>query len=37
MNFHIPAGIDPTQYRSVVIWCPPIQNTYAAASLAPAG
>ncbi|MBW3577872.1 MAG: DM13 domain-containing protein [Actinobacteria bacterium] len=35
MNFPVPAGIDPTAFRSVVIWCPPIDSAYAAASLAP--
>lgn len=33
LNFSVPAGIDPTQFRSVVIWCPPISSAYAAASL----
>lgn len=37
MNFTLPAGIDPADFRSVVIWCPPVQNLYAAASLAAAG
>ena len=35
MNFTVPADVDPTQYRSVVIWCPLIDSAYAAASLAP--
>lgn len=35
MNFAVPETIDPTQYRSVVIWCPPVQSAYAAATLAP--
>lgn len=33
MSFHIPEDIDPRDYESVVIWCPPVQNAYAAASL----
>jgi hypothetical protein len=33
MNFAIPDDIDPTKHQSVVIWCPPVQNAYAAASL----
>ena len=37
MNFTVPDGIDPTQYESVVIWCPPISSAYAAASLSHAG
>lgn len=32
MNFRIPEEIDPTQHDSLVIWCPPVQNAYAAAS-----
>lgn len=33
MNFPVPERIDPTEYRSVVIWCPPLRSAYAAASL----
>lgn len=33
MNFVLPAGIDPSRYRSVVIWCPLITSAYAAATL----
>lgn len=33
MNFLLPAGVDPTRYRSVVIWCPLITSAYAAATL----
>jgi hypothetical protein len=33
MNFTVPSGVDPTQYHSVVIWCPTITSAYAAASL----
>lgn len=33
MNFSLPDGVDPSQYRSVVIWCPPLQTAYAAATL----
>lgn len=33
MNFPIPEDVDPTKYESVVIWCPPVQNAYAAATL----
>ncbi len=36
MNFTVPDDVDPTQYASVVIWCPLIDSAYAAASLAPA-
>lgn len=35
MNFAVPGPVDPTQYRSVVVWCPPVLSAYAAASLAP--
>lgn len=35
MNFRIPEDIDPTEYESVVIWCPPVLSAYAAASLEP--
>ncbi len=33
MNFAVPDGVDPSQYGSVVIWCPLIDSAYAAASL----
>ena len=33
MNFVLPRGVDPTRYRSVVIWCPTIVSAYAAATL----
>jgi hypothetical protein len=33
MNFVVPPEVDPTQYRSVVIWCPLIDSAYAAATL----
>jgi hypothetical protein len=36
MNFMLPAGVEPTRYRSVVIWCPTITSAYAAATLQPA-
>jgi hypothetical protein len=36
LNFPVPAGLDPTRYRSVVVWCPLINSAYAAATLAPA-
>lgn len=35
MNFAVPAEVDPSQYRSVVIWCPLINSAYAGASLVP--
>lgn len=33
MNFRLPPGVDPTEYRSVVIWCDRLYSAYAAASL----
>ncbi|MDQ6805194.1 MAG: hypothetical protein M3065_09560 [Actinomycetota bacterium] len=33
LNFLVPPGLDPTKFRSVVIWCPLIVSAYAAASL----
>lgn len=33
LNFMIPRGTDPTEYRSIVIWCPPLAIAYAGASL----
>lgn len=33
MNFLVPAGVDPSRYGSVVIWCPTITSAYAAATL----
>jgi hypothetical protein len=36
LNFLVPRSLDPTAYRSVVIWCPLIVSAYAGASLTPA-
>ncbi|MGH9151963.1 MAG: DM13 domain-containing protein [Acidimicrobiales bacterium] len=36
LNFVLPADVDPTKYRSVVIWCPLITSAYAGATLQPA-
>ena len=36
LNFTVPPGLDPTKYRSLVIWCERTRNAYAAASLKPA-
>ena len=36
LNFVVPPGLDPTGYRSLVIWCERTRNAYAAASLSPA-
>lgn len=33
MNYTVPAGVDPTRFRSVVVWCAPINSAYAAATL----
>jgi len=33
INYTAPVGVDPTEFRSVVIWCPPTNSAYAAASL----
>lgn len=33
LNFKIPASVDPTEYRSLVIWCPPLNLAYAGARL----
>lgn len=35
LNFTVPAGVDPTKYRSLVVWCPLITSAYAAATLKP--
>jgi hypothetical protein len=37
LNFIVPRGVNPTRYRSVVIWCPLITSAYAAASLTSSG
>ncbi|MDQ6839801.1 MAG: DM13 domain-containing protein, partial [Actinomycetota bacterium] len=37
LNYALPDGLDPTRYRSIVIWCPPISSAYAAATLHMAG
>jgi len=33
LNFIIPPEVDPSRYRSVVVWCPIIDSAYAAATL----
>jgi len=33
LNYALPDGLDPTRFRSVVIWCPPVTSAYAAATL----
>ena len=33
LNFTLPPEVDPTRYRSVVVWCPIIDSAYAAATL----
>ena len=35
LNYSVPVGGDPTLYKSVVVWCGPVQSAYAAASLGP--
>ncbi len=36
-NYELPAGLDLSQYQSVVIWCRAFKVPFAAAPLAPAG
>ncbi len=36
LNFTVPPEVDPTEFKSVVIWCPLINSAYAAATLKPA-
>ncbi|MGI8984150.1 MAG: DM13 domain-containing protein [Acidimicrobiales bacterium] len=33
LNFTLPADVSPSQYRSVVVWCPIIDSAYAAVTL----
>lgn len=33
VNYNLPAGVDPTKYKSIVVWCVPIKSAYAAATL----
>ena len=33
LNYTVPSNLDPTKYRSVVIWCRPISSAYGAATL----
>lgn len=35
LNFTLPPTLDPTRYRSLVIWCELTRNAYAAATLTP--
>lgn len=37
MNFSVPAGVDVTHYRSVVIWCLELRTAYSAANLTSPG
>ncbi len=37
LNFRLPAGVDLSAYRSVVIWCEQLHSAYAAASLEASG
>lgn len=37
LNYAVPAGVDPTRFRSVVVWCRPISSAYTAATLRTAG
>ena len=37
LNFILPRDLDPTRYKSIVIWCPLINSAYAGATLRPAG
>ena len=36
LNYTVPAGVDPTRFGSLVVWCPITVSAYAAASLEPA-
>ena len=36
LNFAVPASVDPTQFRSFVIWCEVANSAYSAATLRPA-
>lgn len=33
VNYAVPAGVDPTKFKSIVVWCVPIKSAYAAATL----
>jgi hypothetical protein len=33
LNFILPPDVDPSRYRSLVVWCPIIDSAYAAATL----
>ncbi len=35
MNLTLPSDVDPTRFRSLVIWCPELGSAYAAATLVP--
>ncbi len=36
-NYELPAGVDPTRYASVVIWCDRFDSAFGAADLTTAG
>jgi hypothetical protein len=35
LNYAVPAGVDPTKYKSIVVWCVAIKSAYAAVTLGP--
>jgi hypothetical protein len=35
LNYAVPAGVDPTKYKSLVVWCVAIKSAYAAVTLGP--
>lgn len=35
MNYEVPANVDLSRYKSIVIWCEITRNAYAAASIQP--
>ena len=35
LNYAVPANVDPTRYKSIVIWCVAVKSAYAAATLGP--
>jgi hypothetical protein len=35
VNYTLEPGVDPTKYKSLVVWCVPVNSAYAAATLGP--
>lgn len=37
LNYRVPRGLDPLEFGSLVVWCPPLSIAYAGATIEPRG